>query len=207
MSRDTPLMPDQPTIFIVDDDSDVATALARRLHAEGLVVETFTSPSDFLDRLPHDGAACLLLDLQMPEVNGIDLQEIMIGRGLAMPTVFLSGNADVPSTARAMRDGALDFLVKPVDERELLGAVERALAKAAQIQQRADEQRQTSALLARLTKREREVCDFVAKGMLNKQIASALGTAEKTVKVHRGRVMHKLEVDSVAALVRLLDSL
>ena len=193
-------------MFIVDDDPDVLTALARRLRADGFLVETFTSPASFLDRLPHDGVACLLLDLQMPEVSGLDLQQMMAARGMTMPIVFLSGKGDVPSTAKAMREGAVDFLVKPVDEEQLLDAVTRALAKAAQVQRRVSEQRQTNERLARLTKREREVCDLVASGLLNKQIAFQLGIAEKTIKVHRGRVMHKLEVDSVAALVRLLAS-
>ena len=104
----------QPTVFIVDDDPDVLTALARRLRADGLLVETFTSPASFLDRLPYDGVACLLLDLQMPELSGLDLQNVMADRGITMPIVFLSGKGDVPSTARAMREGAVDFLVKPV---------------------------------------------------------------------------------------------
>jgi FixJ family two-component response regulator len=199
-------MQDRPTVFIVDDDPDVVTALARRLRADGFVVEPFMSPASFLDRLPHDGVACLILDLHMPEQSGLDLQSVMAGRGVTMPIVFLSGQGDVPSTARAMREGAVDFLVKPVDEEQLLGAVARALDRAAQLHRRASEQRETHARLARLSKREREVCDLVASGLLNKQIAFQLGVAEKTVKVHRGRVMHKLEVDSVAALVRLLSS-
>jgi FixJ family two-component response regulator len=197
-------MPDAPTVFIVDDDADVVTALARRLRADGFLIEAFTSPASFLDRLPHDGVACLLLDLQMPELSGLDLQQALADRGITMPIVFLSGKSDVPSTARAMREGAVDFLVKPFEEAQLLGAVTRALAMAAHGRRRATEQRQTNERLARLTKREREVCDLVASGMLNKQIAFQLGTSEKTIKVHRGRVMHKLEVDSVAALVRLL---
>jgi FixJ family two-component response regulator len=199
-------MQDQATVFIVDDDPGVLTALARRLSADGLQVETFTSPASFLDRLPYGGVACLLLDLRMPEQSGLDLQTVMAERGMTMPIVFLSGMGDVPSTARAMREGAVDFLVKPVDEAQLLDAVSRALARAEQVHRRVSEQDQANARLARLTKREREVCELVASGMLNKQIASQLGIAEKTIKVHRGRVMHKLEVDSVAALVRLLAS-
>lgn len=122
-----------------------------------------------------------------------------------MPIVFLSGQADVPSTARAMREGAVDFLVKPVDEPQLLDAVARARARAMDLRLERREERETEARLARLTKREREVCDLVARGLLNKQIAYELGTSEKTVKVHRGRVMQKLELNSVADLVRLLS--
>jgi FixJ family two-component response regulator len=197
-------MPDEPKVFVVDDDSDVLTALERLLRAGGFPVEAFRTPASFLDRLPYDGVACLVLDLRMPEVSGLDLQKVLADRGITIPIVFLSGKGDVPSTARAMREGAVDFLIKPVDEEPLLAAVTRALAKAAHIHRRSLDRRQTNERLARLTKREREVCDLVAAGLLNKQIASLLGTSEKTVKVHRGRVMHKLEVDSVAALVRLL---
>jgi FixJ family two-component response regulator len=197
---------DQPIVFIVDDDEDVLAALARRVRAEDFHVETFSSPAAFLGRLPYDGIACLLLDLQMPDVSGLDLQQLLAARGTTMPIVFLSGNGDVPSTAQAMREGAIDFLVKPVAEDQLLNAVTRALTRATQMHRRATERRQADERLARLSKREREVCDLVAAGMLNKQIAYQLGIAEKTIKVHRGRVMHKLEVDSVAALVRLLST-
>jgi FixJ family two-component response regulator len=140
----------------------------------------------------------------MPGVSGLDLQQIMGQQGISMPIVFLSAQADVPSAARAMREGAVDFLVKPVDGPQLLESISRATALAVDLWHRSLAEEETARRLARLTKRERQVCDLVARGLLNKQIAYELGTSEKTVKVHRGRVMRKLEVESVAALVRLL---
>jgi len=195
------LQTDDLKVFVVDDDAGVLRALERLLRANGFPVETFSAPADFLKRPHYDGLACLMLDLWMPDLSGLDVQNTLNQGGLSLPIVFLSARSDVPSTARAMREGAVDFLVKPVDERELLDALARARAWAVAVRER----RIAAARLARLTRREREVCDFVARGLLNKQIASEMGTSEKTVKVHRGRVMRKLEVESVAALVRLLS--
>ena len=192
-------------VFVIDDDPGVLKALERLLRANGFSVETFASAAAFLERPLADRPACLILDLRMPGVGGLDLQEALSRRGLSLPIIFLSGKGDVPSTARAMREGAVDFLVKPVDEPELLAAIERARVRALELHQSHRIKRETEERLARLTKREREVCELVAQGRLNKQIAFELGTVEKTVKVHRGRVMRKLEVDSVAALVRLLE--
>jgi FixJ family two-component response regulator len=200
------MMQQEPRVFVVDDDRDVLRALERLLRSNGFRVESFTSPADFLDCPHDDGPACLVLDLCMPGLSGLDVQETLGRRGLTMPIIFLSGQADVPSTARAMREGAVDFLVKPVDERHLLDALARGIARAIDDVQRRRLELDTEERLARLTNREREVCHLVAQGLLNKQIASELGTSEKTVKVHRGRVMHKLEVDSVASLVRFLSN-
>lgn len=196
---------DEPRVFVIDDDPSVLRALERLLRSNGFLVEAYTSPWAFLERPFYEGPACLLLDLRMPGLSGLDVQEALARNRMSMPIVFLSGQGDVPSTARAMREGAVDFLVKPVDESQLLDAVARALARAVDLQRQRREQQEAEQRFARLTKREREVCDLVAQGLLNKQIAYELGTSEKTVKVHRGRVMHKLEVDSVAALVRLLS--
>ena len=192
-------------VFVIDDDPLVVDTLGVLLRANGFPVEGFTSPDRFLERSPGDGLACLLLDLRLGDRSGLDVQEELRRRGFSLPIVFLSGQGDVPSTARAMRDGALDFLVKPVDEPELLNALARARTKALSQQQEEHAQRDAVERLARLTKREREVCDLIARGFLNKQIAYELGASENTVKVHRARVMHKLHVDSVAALVRLLS--
>jgi FixJ family two-component response regulator len=169
-------------------------------------VETFTSPEAFLERPPYEGIGCLLLDLKMPGLSGLDVQRAMSGQGISMPIVFLSAQGDVPSTARAMREGAIDFLEKPFDEAQVLAAIDRARLKAIAQREQHDRERDAEERLARLTKREREVCDLVATGMLNKQIAYKLGMSEKTVKVHRGRVTRKLDVDSVPALVRLLGT-
>ena len=193
-------------VFVVDDDPIVLRALERMLRANDIPVETFASPSAFLERPLYDGIGCLLLDLRMPGLSGLDVQSEMSRKRIPLPIVFLSAQGDVPSTARAMREGAIDFLEKPIDEGQLLAAIHRArLMSAAQREQR-DRERDAEERLGRLTKREREVCDLVAAGMLNKQIAYELGMSEKTVKVHRGRLTRKLDVDSVPALVRLLGS-
>jgi FixJ family two-component response regulator len=193
-------------VFVVDDDPIVLRALERMLRANDIPVETFASPSAFLERPFYDGIGCLLLDLRMPGLSGLDVQSEMSRKRIPLPIVFLSAQGDVPSTARAMREGAIDFLEKPIDEGQLLAAIDRArLMSAAQREQR-DRERDAEERLGRLTKREREVCDLVAAGMLNKQIAYELGMSEKTVKVHRGRLTRKLDVDSVPALVRLLGS-
>ena len=193
-------------IFAVDDDPLVLRALERMLRANNFSVEAFTSPAAFLERPAYDGLSCLLLDLRMPELTGLDVQAAMSRRGIVMPIVFLSAQGDVPSTARAMREGAIDFLEKPVDEEQLLATLERARLAALTLYQQRQRERDAEVRLARLTKREREVCDLVAAGLLNKQIAFELGMSEKTVKVHRGRLTRKLGVDSVPALVRLLSS-
>jgi FixJ family two-component response regulator len=192
-------------VFVLDDDPGVLRAIGRLLRANGFTVETFTSPRQFLDRLPYEGIACLLLDMRMPELSGFDVQGAVATAVPALPTVFLSGTSDVHTAAMAMRQGAVDFLGKPVDERELIEAVTRALARAAENAQRRQEEAEYTLRFSRLTHREREVCDLVARGLLNKQIAYELGTSEKTVKVHRARVMQKLEVNSVAALVWLMS--
>jgi FixJ family two-component response regulator len=193
-------------VFAVDDDPVVLRALERMLRVNHIAVEGFTSPATFLERPPYEGIACLLLDLKMPGLTGLDVQGEMGRKGIQMPIIFLSAEGDVPSTARAMREGAIDFLVKPVDEQQLLDALERARLQAVTLRGQQRRQQETEERLARLTKREREVCELVAQGLLNKQIAYELGMSEKTVKVHRGRVTRKLNVDSVAALVRLMSN-
>lgn len=193
-------------VFAVDDDPIVLRAIERMLRSHNIAVEGFTSPEAFLARTPYDGISCLLLDLRMPGMTGLDVQAAMSGKGISMPIIFLSAQSDVPSTVRAMRGGAVDFLEKPVDEDQLLAAIERARLECEAMRQQQRRQNDAEVRLARLTKREREVCDLVAAGLLNKQIAHELGMSEKTVKVHRGRVTRKLDVDSVAALVRLLSN-
>ena len=193
-------------IFIVDDEPAVLAALDRMLRASGYEVSTFSSPSAFLGLAPTEGVGCVLMDLSMPEMSGLEVQEAMRHKGIAMPIIFLSAYGDVPSTARAMREGAIDFLVKPVGEEQLIAAIRRALDAAVAEERRRISRTDVEERLSRLTPRERQVCDLVVRGLLNKQIGAELGMTEKTVKVHRGRVMHKLEVHSVAALVRLLAS-
>ena len=200
-------MDERLRVFVLDDDPAVLRAVERLLRSHGYTVEVFMSPEAFLERPPYDGVACLLLDLTMPGLSGLDVQEAMAARGSLHPIIFVSGLGDVPSTARAMREGALDFLVKPLDEPQLMEALARAAVRAKSLYEQRRSERETEARFARLTPREREVCELVARGLLNKQIADELGTVEKTIKVHRARVMQKLEVDSVAALVRLLARL
>ena len=192
-------------VFIIDDEPAVIAGLTLMLRANGFAAEGFTCAADFLARPRIDDVACVLLDLRLSGQSGLEVQDDLRRHGYPFPVIFLSGQGDVPSTARAMRDGALDFLVKPVDEPQLLDALARA--RTAAIAQHLDARRQHDAeeRLAQLTKRERQVCDLVATGLLNKQIAYELRASENTVKVHRARVMHKLRVDSVAALVRLLS--
>jgi FixJ family two-component response regulator len=198
-------MEPEPRVYVVDDDLMVLRAIDRVLRSSGFTVQTFNSPKAFLGRLPYDGPACLVVDLRMPELSGPDVQDRIALESIPMPIVFFSGASDVAATARAMRRGALDFLVKPVDDTTLVDTVTGALKVAVENWRRRLELEEISRRLARLTTRERRVCDLVAQGLLNKQIASALGASEKTVKVHRGRVMNKLEVDSVASLVWMLS--
>lgn len=192
-------------VFIIDDEPAVIAGLTLMLRANGFAAEGFTSAADFLAQPRSADLACVLLDLRLGGQSGLDVQDDLRRRGYRFPVIFLSGQGDVPSTARAMRDGALDFLVKPVDESQLLDALARARTAAIAQQVEAVRQHEAEQRLARLTNRERQVCDLVADGLLNKQIAYELHASENTVKVHRARVMHKLRVDSVAALVRLLD--
>jgi FixJ family two-component response regulator len=203
-ARRTAFMTQDPRVYVVDDDASVLSGLEKLLRANGFHVEVFRSAAVFLQRPPTNEIACLILDLRMPTLNGLDVQEILMRQGVPLPVVFLSGYGDVPTSVEAMRRGAVDFLVKPVDEQQLIEAIGRALERAKQLHERRQLEHDVTSRLARLTKREREVCDLVVRGLLNKQIGFELGMSEKTVKVHRGRVMNKLQVDSVAALVRLM---
>jgi FixJ family two-component response regulator len=192
-------------VFVIDDDADVRSALTRLIGTAGYVVEAFASARAFLARPPHDGPACIVLDLRMPEVGGLQLQETLERAGLTTPVIFLTGHGDVPSTVKAMKGGAVDYLLKPAEDEQLLDAIARALSRHSVARATAAEREALRARWNRLTPREREVCALVARGLINKQIAAQLGTVEKTIKVHRARVMEKLQVDSVAELVRLYD--
>jgi FixJ family two-component response regulator len=197
-------MPKEARVFVVDDDPMVLRSLELLLESAGIEVETFSSARSFLNRPVHE-ASCLVLDLRLPDLDGLAVQERLTREGAAIPIVFLSGQADVPSAAKALRYGAVDFLVKPVDDSELLGAVARALARGAVARQEQREQAEFAERIARLTPRERQVAELVSHGLLNKQIAYELGISEETVKVHRGRVMRKMELSSVQSLVRFFS--
>lgn len=195
------------TIFIVDDDASVLRSLGRLLGAAGHATKPFASPAEFLAQLPGDIPGCAVLDLSMPGLNGLELQQAMERNDCHLPVIFISGHRDVPASVKAMKAGAVDFLLKPYDEEQLLKAVSQALAKDAAARAARAEAKALQARHAALTPREREVCALVSQGLLNKQIADQLGTSEKTIKVHRGRVVQKLGVSSVAELVRLVDRL
>jgi len=194
-----------PVVFVVDDDASVRKSLTRVMTSAGYTVETFASARDFMARAPSADPCCVVLDVRMPGLTGLDLQEALAGAGRPMPIVFITGHGDVSMSVRAMKAGAVDFLTKPFDLDSLLAAVRRALAK--DLKDRSEEGRTAEVLarVRRLTPRETEVFALVVTGMLNKQIADALGIGEKTVKVHRARVMEKMQAGSVAELVRLAD--
>ncbi|HSZ57677.1 MAG TPA: response regulator [Tepidisphaeraceae bacterium] len=191
------------TVVIVDDDPSVVKAVVRLLDSAGLKAASFTTPGEFLAAYDADQTGCLVLDLTMPNLSGLDLQGLLLQAGCAPPIIFLTGTADIPTSVKAMKLGAVDFLTKPVEDATLLSAIERALTDERAARARRRELIGIGARLQRLTPREREVFEHVVSGRLNKQIAADLGIAEKTIKVHRARVMEKLQVDSLAALVHL----
>lgn len=193
------------TVFLVDDDPSILRALTRLLRVGGHQVSAFRSPRDFLAQ--HDAAVpgCVVLDLAMPGLNGLELQAALAAAGSQRPIVFISGHGDVPSSVRAMKAGAVDFLTKPVSQENLLAAIQRAIECDRVMRQTRAELQAIDERLNRLTPREREVLQHVVAGQLNKQIAADLGTVEKTVKVHRSRVMEKMGVRSLADLVRIAE--
>jgi len=195
----------RPTIYLVDDDPDVLVATQRLLVSAGMTVAAFQSARTFLEHYDTATPGCLVLDLAMPEVTGPELQRTLAQRDAPLPIVFLTGRGDIRACAQAMKDGAVDFLAKPADDADLLNAVNHALAKAAVLQRERITRSRTESALARLTVREHQVLVHVVAGRLNKQIAADLGTGEKTVKYHRGNLMRKLGVRSVAQLVRLVQ--
>ena len=199
------MIPRNSLVFAIDDDASVRKGLARLLRAAGYQYEIFEAASDFLAREPHIGPACVIVDVQMPRLNGMDLQEALIERRREEQLIFITGHGDIPMCAQALKAGAVDFLVKPFRDDELLRCVEQALIRSAEQRRRSEEKNEARRLLDFLTPREFEVMQLVITGMLNKQIAGELGTAEKTVKVHRGRVMQKVGVASVAELVQVVQ--
>jgi RNA polymerase sigma factor (sigma-70 family) len=195
----------QPTIFVIDDDPSISKGISRLVRSAGFNVEMYTSARDFLDSGKTDGPGCIILDVRMPEMTGPELQEKLSKTEYSMPIIFLSAHGDVPITAQAMKKGAVDFLTKPVDRDDLLEAIRISLAKDAEKEVERIENNSLREYFKRLTPREHEIMTYVITGMLNKQIAFELNISEETVKVHRGRVMQKLEIVSVAELVRLCE--
>jgi FixJ family two-component response regulator len=194
-----------PTVFVVDDDAPVRRSIARLLHVAGFVVAAFASAEEFLAQYDPGVWGCLVLDVAMPALNGLELQHILAQGGSLLPIIFLTGDGDIPKTVQAMKHGASDFLTKPVNDEDLLAAVGAAIEKHRALRQEQAKLSEIRARLATLTPREREVLEYVVAGKLNKQIAGELGTVEQTVKIHRARVMQKMRVRSVAELVRLVE--
>jgi len=190
-------------VYLLDDEPGMVKAVTRLLRAKGFEVEGFTTPASFLDAYRPGSDSCLVLDVAMPELDGLHLQRRLTHAGILLPIVFLTGHGDIPMSVRAMKAGAVDFLTKPVKDTDLLRAVRAALVRAAEQHEIAV----ISGRLSRLTPREREVMKHVIAGKLNKQIAFDLGTGEQNIKIHRGRVMHKMGIESVADLVRIAEKL
>lgn len=192
-----------PTIFVVDDDRAVCTALARLLRAEGFEAAAFDTPEAFLEDHDPSALGCVLLDLSMPGLDGLELQQALAERGSTLPIIFLSGHGDIRSSVRAMKQGAVDFLTKPVNDADLIGAVRVAVDRCERFLNARRQQDKVQHLLDTLTPRERQVLGHIVSGKLNKQVAAELGTVEKTIKVHRARVMMKMGAKSLADLVRI----
>jgi FixJ family two-component response regulator len=197
----------EPTIFVVDDDASVRDAISNLLESVGLRARVFGSTEEFWNASRPDAPSCLVLDVRLPGVNGLDFQETLERAGVFIPIIFISAHGDVPMTSRAMKAGAIEFLMKPFQKEDLLAAIQQGLERDRLWR---EEHAYISALRERfqqLTTREREVMDLVVTGLINKQIGAQLGLSEVTVKIHRGRVMQKMEAGSLAELVRMSDKL
>ena len=195
----------EPTVFIIDDDPSARNGLTNVVQAAGINVESFASAKDFIDSKRIEGPGCIVLDVKMPEVTGPELQEMLIQTDYCMPIIFLSAYGDVPTTANVLKKGAVDFLTKPVDRDVLLEAIRYSITKDAENRLQKEKNFSISKRIKTLTPREYEIMTYVISGLLNKQIAGRLSISEETVKIHRGRVMHKLGIVSITELVRLCE--